>query len=59
MPPIPKLSFRSAEFSEVELLLDMKRWLGEDAQINIEIVNDIEMLPSGKRPSIINKLIHQ
>lgn len=53
---VPKVIFKPEDFSEPELLLDMKTWLGNDAQINIEIVEDIEMLPSGKRPSIINKL---
>ncbi|WP_439504231.1 hypothetical protein [Sediminibacterium sp.] len=51
-----KLNFNSEDFSESDLVLDMKKWLGEDAQISIEIVDDIEMLPSGKRPSIINKI---
>ncbi len=52
---VPKLTFQPEDFSESDLELDMKSWLGSDAQINIEIVDDIEMLPSGKRPSIINK----
>lgn len=51
-----KLNFKSEDFSESDLEFDMKRWLGEVAQIKIEIVDDIEMLPSGKRPSIIKKV---
>lgn len=54
---VPKESFKPENFSEAELLNDMKNWLGNEAQIYIKIVDDIEMLPSGKRPSIINKLI--
>ena len=34
----------------------MSDWLGQDAHIKVELVEDIEMLPSGKRPSIINRL---
>lgn len=52
---VPKESFKPEEFSDLELMLDMKNWLGNEAHIQIEIVDDIEMLPSGKRPSIIKK----
>lgn len=52
---VPKLTFQTEDFSESDIVIDMKTWLGNEAQINIEIVEDIEMLPSGKRPSIINK----
>lgn len=53
---VPNASFNINEFSETPLLNEMQDWLGLDAQIKIQLVNDIEMLPSGKRPSIINKL---
>jgi phenylacetate-CoA ligase len=53
---VPKHSFDPQIFSPKELIDDMLSWLGPDAQIDLQIVKDIEMLPSGKRPSIINKL---
>lgn len=53
---VPKLNVEPTKSWDDELLFDMKNWLGNDAEINIEIVDDIEMLPSGKRPSIVKRI---
>lgn len=45
------------EKHDVEIFLqEFYNWLGVDAVIHLEFVDDIEKLPSGKRPYIINKL---
>ncbi len=54
---VPKDIFNKNDFSEIALLNELRDWLGNDANIKLEIVKDIEMLLSGKRPSIINKLV--
>ncbi len=53
---VPKSNYDPADFSEDALIADLKNWLGSDAEINIQLVEDIEKLPSGKRPYIINRL---
>lgn len=53
---VPNTLFNTIGFSEKLLISDMRDWLGQDAHIELQLVNDIEMLPSGKRPSVINKL---
>lgn len=40
-----------------ELNVAMLGWLGEGANLNIEVVKSLEMLPSGKRPYVINKTL--
>jgi phenylacetate-CoA ligase len=43
------------DFTEKETLLkDLKHFVGKDASITIEMVNDIPALASGKRKKIIN-----
>lgn len=37
-----------------EIAFRLRNWLGSDANIKINIVDEIEQLPSGKRPYIIN-----
>lgn len=53
------LNVNSALSNELKesLLNDFKTWLGTEALIEIKLVTDIEKLPSGKRPYIINKHI--
>lgn len=43
--------------SELEngLIEQFQNWLGKDAEIIVRVVDDIECLPSGKRPFVINK----
>lgn len=53
---VPIQDFKVQQFSQDVLKEQLKGWLGIDAQIEISFVNDIEMLPSGKRPYIINKV---
>lgn len=53
---VPNSAFHTIGFSEAALIKEMHDWLGQDANIKLKLVNDIEMLPSGKRPSVINKL---
>lgn len=55
---LPKADFDSVLFSSDDLTNHMRNWLGQDAEIKINLVKDIQMLPSGKRPSIINKLVN-
>lgn len=50
-------SFERSGFSEEHFISILRNWLGTDASVAIQFVDDIEMLPSGKRPFIINKLI--
>lgn len=40
-----------------DLKVAMQDWLGEKANLSIEVVRELEMLPSGKRPYVINKTI--
>ena len=40
-----------------ELNVAMLGWLGEGANLNIKVVKSLEMLPSGKRPYVINKTL--
>lgn len=40
-----------------ELNVAMLGWLGEGANLNIEVVKSLEKLPSGKRPYVINKTL--
>lgn len=45
---------RNAEFDIDKVTNYIKFWMGEDANINIDFVGDIEMLKSGKRPYVVN-----
>jgi phenylacetate-CoA ligase len=53
---VPRATFDTSEFSEIVLINELREWLGDDALIELQMVDDIEMLPSGKRPSVINNL---
>jgi phenylacetate-CoA ligase len=55
---VPNSAFNKIVFSETLLIKEMRDWLGQDAHIKIQLVNDIEMLPSGKRPSVINTFVN-
>lgn len=55
---VPNAAFNTIGYSETLLIKEMRDWLGQDAHIKIQLVNDIEMLPSGKRPSVINKFVN-
>lgn len=44
---------------EVEMLNDIKKYVGEMAQISITYVDEIPLLASGKRKSVINNMVHQ
>ncbi|MBR8729417.1 hypothetical protein IX332_000737 [Porphyromonas levii] len=39
------------------ILKDLQDWVGSDANISVEKVEEIEKLPSGKRPYIINRTL--
>jgi len=47
--------FQERTFDIDKLKAELNQWLGDDALITITYVEDIEQLPSGKRPYIINK----
>lgn len=55
---VPRTTFDVKEFSEMDLINELRDWLGDDALIKLQVVEDIEILPSGKRPSIINRLVN-
>lgn len=44
---------------EVEMLEDIKKYVGEIAEIKITYVDDIPLLASGKRKSVLNNMVHQ
>ncbi|MEC4116366.1 hypothetical protein VSP20_05220 [Myroides phaeus] len=48
-------NFDKNNFNQKDFLEKFYNWLGRDASLEIEFVEDIEKLPSGKRPYIINK----
>lgn len=48
-------NFKELEFNMKAFIQRLYDWLGSDAKLDVEFVEDIERLPSGKRPYIINK----
>lgn len=52
---VPNQNYSEENFNTDEFLNHFHNWLGNDANIEINFVKDIEKLPSGKRPYIINK----
>ncbi|MDM1405485.1 phenylacetate--CoA ligase family protein [Myroides marinus] len=52
---VPNGLFMDNNFNKNGFIKKFNDWLGADAIIEIEFVDDIEKLPSGKRPYIINK----
>lgn len=45
---------KDAKFDVEEVTDFIKFWMGEDAIVDIEFVDDIQMLDSGKRPYVVN-----
>lgn len=45
---------KDAKFDIEKVINFIRHWMGEDAVVNIEFVDDIQMLDSGKRPYVIN-----
>ena len=41
---------------ETELLKDIKKYIGDTAHINVTYVDEIPLLASGKRKSVLNKM---
>ena len=41
---------------EKELIADSKTYLGNDANVNIEYVEEVPLLSSGKRKQVINEM---
>lgn len=48
------VSKKDANFDKDRVINHIKFWMGEDAIVNIEFVDDIQKLKSGKRPYVIN-----
>lgn len=53
---VPNFAFENEKFITSSFLKPFKNWLGDEALITIRFQSDIEMLPSGKRPYVINRL---
>tara|TARA_R110000868_G_C10869237_1_gene762146 strand:- start:42 stop:1340 length:1299 start_codon:yes stop_codon:yes gene_type:complete len=53
-----KLNITDRFDSEIEILDKLKNYLGDDAKINIEYVNDIPLLASGKRKVTLNNYLN-
>lgn len=51
-----KISIDTEFGREEELIKQFKRYLGQDAKINIEFVNEIPLLSSAKRKKVINMM---
>lgn len=52
---VPNTNYSKDSFDLQAFLKNFYDWLGNDANIKINFVEDIEKLPSGKRPYIINR----
>ncbi len=53
---IPNQYYQADLFDINHVKKQFHEWLGKDAELDIQWVNDLETLPSGKRPYVINKL---
>ena len=53
---VPNFDFKEEGFNKQSFSDSFKEWLGQEAEIKIQFQNDIEKLPSGKRPYVINRL---
>lgn len=53
---VPNPTFEKEKFKEASFLKPFKNWLGAEAIITIRFQSDIQKLPSGKRPYVINNL---
>ncbi len=50
-----KLNTNKNEFNRLnELLMELKKYIGQDAKISVEYVDEIPLLASGKRKQVIN-----
>lgn len=49
------VSSKNAYFDNKKVIDHIKHWMGKDAIINIEFVDEIEKLKSGKRPYVVNR----
>ncbi len=45
------------DIEEEKIINGIKNWMGQDAIVKMELVDDIPTLPSGKRPYVINNYI--
>lgn len=53
-----KLNFDGKYYAkEKDIIADLKKYLGDDAVISVEYVNEIPLLSSGKRKKIINHIV--
>lgn len=53
---VPNYNFTAEKFETLSFLEAFKKWLGQEAIITVCMNSDIEKLPSGKRPYVINRL---
>lgn len=53
---VPNYAFEKERFVASSFLKPFKNWLGAEAIITIRFQSDIQKLPSGKRPYVINRL---
>ncbi|MGL2995209.1 hypothetical protein [Flavobacterium sp. TSSA_36] len=53
---VPNYAFEKEKFVASSFLKPFKEWLGAEAIITIRFQSDIEKLPSGKRPYVINRI---
>lgn len=52
-----KLNIKEKFTRENELIHEFKDYLGKDANIEIEFINEIPLLSSGKRKKVVNKMV--
>ena len=53
-----KLNTEKAFLREEEFIAEFKEYLGKDANISIEYVDEIPLLASGKRRVMVNEMIN-
>ena len=54
-----KVNIEAERYDKEEILIaDLKKYLGNDASIEVEIVHEIPLLASGKRKKIVNLMQH-
>jgi len=51
-----KLNSQKKFLREEELVMEFKGYLGEDARIKVEYVDEIPLLSSGKRKKVLNEM---